>query len=66
MNRVDKSVGSGISWTTMLVMIFIVLKVMGLTSMSWIWVFSPWWLGIVIVAFAFVIIGILAFLLSDW
>tara|TARA_R110002167_G_scaffold106581_3_gene273193 strand:- start:166 stop:366 length:201 start_codon:yes stop_codon:yes gene_type:complete len=65
MNRVDKGVGTGVSWTTVLVMIFIVLKVMGLTSMNWFWVFSPWWLGIVVVTVAIIVIGILAFLLSD-
>jgi hypothetical protein len=65
MNRVDKGVGTSVSWTTVLVMIFIVLKVMGLTSMNWFWVFSPWWLGIVVVITAVVIIGILTFLLSN-
>jgi hypothetical protein len=48
MGRTDKVVKSGVSWTTVLVMIFIVLKVMGLTTMSWAWVFSPWWLSLVV------------------
>ena len=65
MNRIDKSVGTSVPLSTILVMIFIVLKVMGLTNMSWIWVFSPWWLGIVVVITAVVIIGILTFLLSN-
>lgn len=65
MNRIDKSVGTSVPLSTILVMIFIVLKVMGLTNMSWIWVFSPWWLGIVVVIAAVVIIGILTFLLSN-
>ena len=65
MNRVDKSVGSGINWTTALVMIFIVLKVLGLTNMSWIWVFSPWWLSFALVAAVAVVFVIITFLLSD-
>lgn len=63
MNKTDKIVKSGMSFTTMLVMIFAVLKFMGLTNMSWIWVLSPWWLsalfGIVVFAFIILIIVIL-------
>lgn len=64
MNRVDKGVGEGINWTTALVMIFIVLKVTGLTNMGWIWVFSPWWLSFALVAVIAVVFVIITVLLS--
>ena len=64
MNRVDKGVGEGINWTTVLVMIFIVLKVTGLTNMGWIWVFSPWWLSFALVAVVAVVFVIITVLLS--
>ena len=64
MNRVDKGVGEGINWTTALVMIFIVLKVTGLTNMGWIWVFSPWWLSFALVAVVAVVFVIITVLLS--
>lgn len=65
MNKTDKIVGVGVSWTTVLVMIFIVLKVMGLTDISWLWVFSPWWLSFVVGIAAIIFIAILAFLLDN-
>jgi len=63
-NKADKIIKGGVSWTTVLVMIFIVLKVMGLTTMSWAWVFSPWWLSFVIGLTAFAIITLLIILLG--
>ena len=64
MGHTDKIVASGTSWTTILVLIFVVLKLMGLSSMSWFWVFSPWWIGIVLGFGVVVLIGILLFFLS--
>ena len=57
-NRTDQIVKGGVSYTTVLVMIFAVLKFMGLTTMSWAWVLSPWWLPFIVgmVAFAFVVL----------
>jgi len=65
MNKTDKIVGVGVSWTTVLVMIFIVLKVMGLTDISWLWVFSPWWLSFALGLFLISLIAVLAFLLDN-
>ena len=60
-NRTDQIINAGVSYTTVLVMIFAILKFMGLTTMSWVWVLSPWWLSFIvgIVAFAFVTILII-------
>ena len=37
---------SGLSLGTVLTLIFLVLKLMGLSNMSWFWVFFPMGLGI--------------------
>lgn len=64
MGNTDKIVSGGTSWTTVLVLIFAVLKLMGLSNMSWLWVFSPWWLGILCGLCFVIVIAVLLFLLS--
>ena len=39
--------GSGLGLGTVLTLIFLVLKLMGLTQMSWFWVFFPVGIGLV-------------------
>lgn len=46
--------GSGIGATTVLTMIFIVLKLVGVISWSWWWVLSPLWIGL---ALGLILIG---------
>jgi len=41
----SSAVGGGVSLATVLVVIFIVLKVLKLIAWSWWWVFSPWWIS---------------------
>tara|TARA_B110000238_G_C15878259_1_gene332323 strand:+ start:220 stop:417 length:198 start_codon:yes stop_codon:yes gene_type:complete len=55
MGHTDKIVSKGTSFATVLVLIFVVLKLMGLSTMSWFWVFSPWWISIIA---TIVIVGI--------
>tara|TARA_B110000908_G_C10255781_1_gene455355 strand:- start:1554 stop:1751 length:198 start_codon:yes stop_codon:yes gene_type:complete len=55
MGHTDKIVSKGTSFATVLVLIFAVLKLMGLSTMSWFWVFSPWWISIIA---TIVIVGI--------
>jgi hypothetical protein len=64
MGHTDKIVASGTSWTTVLVLIFAVLKLMGLSNMSWLWVFSPWWIGIAFGLGLILVIFVLLFFLS--
>ena len=45
MNIMENS-SSGIKFTSVLVLIFITLKLTGNITWSWWWVFSPWWIGI--------------------
>ena len=52
MGNFDDVAYKGLNLTTMIVIVLVILKVHGLTSLSWLWVFSPWWIG----PFAFFII----------
>lgn len=38
----------GVGLTTVLTIIFVVLKLVGVISWSWIWVLSPLWIGAVL------------------
>jgi len=55
-NNDNKSSG-GMSFCSVLTLIFIVLKLCGVIKWSWIWVLSPMWIGI-LVAIILVIIGV--------
>ena len=39
-----KTSSSGMGVSTTLVIIFVVLKAVGVVDWSWWWVFSPWWI----------------------
>lgn len=40
--------GSGVGFTGLLTIVFIVMKLMGYINWAWIWVFSPLWIGLAI------------------
>lgn len=50
--------GSGLSLGTVLTLIFLVLKLMGLSQMSWFWVFFPVGIGLILWVILFIIIFI--------
>tara|TARA_R110001592_G_C13042189_1_gene739390 strand:+ start:53 stop:268 length:216 start_codon:yes stop_codon:yes gene_type:complete len=56
MGNFDDVAYKGLNLTTMIVIVLVILKVHGLTSLSWLWVFSPWWIA----PFAFFIIIFIA------
>ena len=59
MNDVNVKVGgSGIGLGTLLTVAFVVLKLCGVISWSWWWVFAPIWIPITLVLF-FLILGII-------
>lgn len=58
MNRTDKIVRNSFPIANMLVVLFVALKVTGNSTMSWWWVFSPWWISILIAFSALVLIGL--------
>ena len=51
--------GNGVSFATILTVVFINLKLSGEISWSWIWVLSPIWIEFVIVLLCFAFIGII-------
>lgn len=52
--------GSGIGIGTLLTIVFVVLKLTGVITWSWIWVLSPLWIGFAISLILF-IVGLLVF-----
>ncbi|NLD88171.1 MAG: hypothetical protein GX633_07945 [Clostridiales bacterium] len=54
MDKKTKKSGMGI--VSVLTIAFIILKLSGLIEWSWIWVLSPLWISVLIVAIAFAII----------
>lgn len=60
MSRYDSSSRSGLSTWDILLIVFIVLKLIGVINWGWGWVLAPLWIPVVIV-----IIGFLISLISD-
>ncbi len=58
------SVVSGISFTQLLTIVFIVLKLLGKITWSWWWVLSPLWIPIAIAIVVMVIWGVILALIS--
>ena len=56
----SKATSSGVSLATVLVAIFVVLKLTHVINWSWWWVFSPWWIGLAIFVAILAIIGLVA------
>ena len=52
----DKKTSSGLGLLDVLAVIFIVLKLLGVITWSWVWVLSPIWIQLVIVATVFIVI----------
>lgn len=53
----EKHTSTGINFTGLLTIAFIVLKLCNVITWSWIWVLSPLWIGLII---SLVIFGIVA------
>lgn len=53
-------VSSGLSFTNLLTVIFITLKLLGVITWSWVWVLAPIWMPIVIVLVISIILVIMA------
>ena len=52
----NKSSGGGIGFVGLLTIVFIVLKLLGVISWSWVWVLSPMWISPIIVVILLVVI----------
>lgn len=56
----NKSSSAGIGFTGLLTIVFIVLKLCGIITWSWLWVLSPIWISIIITILILVIVLLLA------
>lgn len=52
----NKKTSSGLGLLDVLAVVFIVLKLLGVITWSWVWVLSPIWIQLVIVAIVFIVI----------
>ncbi len=58
-NQIRQSGGGGISFMSLLTIVFIVLKLCSVIKWSWWWVLAPMWIPILLVIVALVIAVIL-------
>lgn len=61
----SSSSSSGIGFTGLLTIVFIVLKLTGYINWSWWWVLAPSWISLVIVFLILIVAGIVAICVSD-
>jgi hypothetical protein len=52
----NKNVSGGMSFPSVLALVFIVLKLCGVIKWSWVWVLSPIWITLIIGLIAIVVI----------
>lgn len=67
MSNDTSSSSSGIGFCGLLTIIFITLKLLGITSVanwSWIWVLSPLWIGFSVTITVLLVIFLIAYLVS--
>lgn len=58
-NQIRQSGGGGISFTSLLTIVFIVLKLCSVIKWSWWWVLAPMWIPTLLVIVALIIAVIL-------
>ena len=49
MKEKQTTVNGGIGFTGLLTIVFIVLKLLGIITWSWVWVFAPIWIDAILV-----------------
>ena len=55
---------SGIGFTGILTIVFIVLKLIGVINWSWVWVLSPIWISFALVLLIFIVTFIICIILK--
>jgi hypothetical protein len=58
MSNSSSTTGGGIGFTGLLTIVFIVLKLLGHITWSWVWVLSPLWIPLAIILAIILIVGI--------
>lgn len=62
MNRDNNSGGSpvgGVSFGSLLTLVFIVLKLTGVINWSWVWVLSPLWISAILILILVIVLHII-------
>lgn len=59
-NHTTVKTSGGIGFTGLLTIVFIVLKLVGVISWSWVWVLSPLWISFLLILFVVIIVAIFA------
>lgn len=57
-NKTTTASGNGIGFAGLLAIVFIVLKLCGVISWSWLWVLSPIWISWILLLIVLMIVGI--------
>lgn len=52
--------GGSASLSTILGVVFIILKLTGIISWSWVWVLAPFWIPLALVALILIIVAVIA------
>lgn len=63
MNNKNNSSSGGLGLASVLTIVFIVLKLVGVINWSWLWVLSPLWIDLILTAL--VIIGVAIYMVYD-
>ncbi len=58
-NNHTSNSGAGIGFLGLLTLLFIALKLIGVIDWSWIWVLSPLWIPIVLLAIVIIVIALI-------
>ena len=57
--RQSTTVNGGVGFAGLLTIVFIVLKLLGIITWSWVWVFSPIWIEVILVILLLIVLIIL-------
>lgn len=57
MEKMAKASGNGIGFGSLLLLLFIALKLCGVINWSWWWLLSPVWIPLIVVAVLLLILG---------
>ena len=57
----NRNISRGMSFPSVLLLVFIILKLTGTIAWSWLWVLSPLWIGASLGLLFFIVIGLILF-----
>ena len=63
-NKTNTTVSGGIGFCGLLTIVFIVLKLLGKITWSWIWVLAPLWIELIITIIILIIMAIVVLVLK--